>query len=158
MVRSRVADPHEAADVLQEIAVGLLERQDSPRSIERIEPWLYRVALRQVLMLRRQQGRRRRRDDQWAAQRGQAHEPATLEWVLHQESRELVRQQLAQLRAGDRDILLLKLVERWSYDRIAQHLGLTRHAVEYRLARARTELRQRLNAAIEPEPSGQLPR
>lgn len=149
VVRSRMPDAHEAADVLQEIAVELLKRSDSPVSIERLEPWLYRIALRRILQYRRLKGRARRRDDQWAAQREASSEPAPLDWVLRQESRQLVNRELARLRDGDRDILMLKLVERWSYERIARHLGLTRHAVEYRLERARNEMRHRLNESVE---------
>lgn len=149
VVRSRLADGHEAADVLQEIAVDLIQRNDSPSSIARLEPWLYRVALRKTLQYRRERGRSRRREDQWAAQREPSLEPAPLDWVMRQESRELVHQELSRLRDGDRDILMLKLVERWSYDRIARHLGLSRHAVEYRLERARNEMRHRLNQVIE---------
>ena len=147
VVRSRLPDPHEAADVLQEIAVSLLAREDDPRGIERLEPWLYRVAIRHVLMFRRHRGRQRHREDRWSSERVSVGEPAPVEWVLREEARSRVRETLAELRPTDRDVLLLKFVERWSYDRIAEHLGLSRHAVEYRLQRAREELRRRLGTS-----------
>ncbi|HAN98942.1 MAG TPA: hypothetical protein DCQ98_16575 [Planctomycetaceae bacterium] len=144
IVRSRNPDPHEAADILQEIALALVRRTDSPAAIERIEPWLYRLVLRQVQQYRRSRGRSRRREDRWAREHEGEAEPAASEWVLREEARAQVRGALAELRDGDRDIVVLKLVERWSYDRIASHLGLSRHAVEYRLQRAREALRSRL--------------
>jgi len=146
IVRSRLPDPHEAADVLQEIALGLLGRDDDPGMIERLEPWLYRVAVRQVLMFRRRRGRERQREQRWSAERVSPDEPAPVDWVVREEARDRVRQAMAELRSTDRDVLLLKYVERWSYERIGNHLGLSRHAVEYRLLRARDELRRRLGA------------
>ena len=68
-----------------------------------------------------------------------------LDWLLREESREQVRASLSRLREIDRDILLLKYVEQWSYDKIGRHLGITRHAVEYRLQRARRTMRYELS-------------
>jgi RNA polymerase sigma-70 factor (ECF subfamily) len=43
-------------------------------------------------------------------------------------------------------MLLLKYTEDWSYQQIADHLGMTHDAVESRLHRARAKLRSELAA------------
>jgi RNA polymerase sigma-70 factor (ECF subfamily) len=50
------------------------------------------------------------------------------------------------LSAQDREILMLKHSERWTYREIAEYLGISADKVVYRLARARARLRQRLQA------------
>jgi RNA polymerase sigma-70 factor (ECF subfamily) len=55
-----------------------------------------------------------------------------------------VREALETLAAKDREILLLKYTEDWSYHQLAAHLGIGHSAVEARLHRARQRLRDRL--------------
>ena len=147
VTRSREPSEQEAADILQEVACTLVQSGPSPKEIERVEPWLYRVVIRHVQMHRRRQGRHRKHCEQWghAQATDVADEGSSLDWLLREESREQVRASLSRLREIDRDILLLKYVEQWSYDKIGRHLGITRHAVEYRLQRARRTMRYELS-------------
>ena len=62
--------------------------------------------------------------------------------------RSLVRQAIARLPRREVEILLLKYTENWSYEQLAQRLGVSESAVESRLHRARARLRQEL-AALE---------
>ncbi|MEK6237281.1 MAG: sigma-70 family RNA polymerase sigma factor, partial [Planctomycetales bacterium] len=62
--------------------------------------------------------------------------------------RALVRKALEGLARRDREILLLKYTEDWSYRRLAEQLGISVSAVEARLHRARKRLREQL-AALE---------
>ena len=61
----------------------------------------------------------------------------------------LVRRALACLPSREAEILLLKYTEEWSYQQIADQLGLTTSAVEARLHRARQRMRRKL-AALDP--------
>ena len=72
-----------------------------------------------------------------------------LDWLLADERASLVRQAIGRLPRREVEILLLKYSESWSYEQLAQHLGITESAVESRLHRARRRLRQEL-AVLEP--------
>jgi RNA polymerase sigma factor (sigma-70 family) len=108
--------------------------------------WLYGVAVRIAILHRRRQGRRRK----FIARLQSGFSPAVtasvdpLGWLLADERQRLVRQALARLSPKDRELLLLKYTEDWSYLEIAEHLGLSTSAVEARLHRARARLRAEL--------------
>jgi RNA polymerase sigma-70 factor (ECF subfamily) len=70
-----------------------------------------------------------------------------LDWLLADERRALVRRSLASLPKRDAEILLLKYTEDWSYQELAEHLGLSTSAVEARLHRARQKMRRALAKA-----------
>ena len=56
-----------------------------------------------------------------------------------------VRIALDRLTPRDAQILLLKYGENWNYHQIAEHLGVSHSAIETRLHRARTRLREELS-------------
>ena len=57
-----------------------------------------------------------------------------------------MRVALERLSERDAEILLLKYTENWSYQQIADHLGVSHSAVESRLHRARKRMRAELAA------------
>jgi RNA polymerase sigma-70 factor (ECF subfamily) len=65
-----------------------------------------------------------------------------LQWLMNRERAVVVRAALAGLKEEDREIMLLKYAESWSYGQIAEHLGVSHSAVEARLHRARQRLRK----------------
>ena len=70
------------------------------------------------------------------------------EWLLANEQRDLLKTAISQLPELDREIVLLRFGHNWTYKRLAERLGTTARAVEYRLVRAKQNLRrelQRLN-------------
>ncbi|WP_171189857.1 RNA polymerase sigma factor, partial [Alienimonas chondri] len=64
--------------------------------------------------------------------------------LLNAESAEILRSALADLPPGDRDALVLKHVEGFTYAQIAERLGVSVHCVEDRLRRGRGRLRRAL--------------
>jgi RNA polymerase sigma-70 factor (ECF subfamily) len=58
---------------------------------------------------------------------------------------------LEKLKPPDREILLLKYTEKWSYEQLAEHLGVSVKTVEYRLLRARRAMRGHLRRMGEGE-------
>ncbi len=122
-------------------------RQAAPlRDATKAPPWLYRLAVRHVLLYRRRKGRQRKLADGYAARSStvSAMETDPLNWLLADERRELVRVALQKLSPRDMEILLLKYTEDWSYHEIARQLGVSHSAVETRLHRARRRLRAEL--------------
>jgi len=150
IVYSRLGDREAVDEVMQEVALAVV-RQSSPLSdASKIAPWLYRLAVRHVLLFRRKSGRQRKLLDRYAKRIESAVDRETssdpLEWLLSSERRELVRVAVERLAPLDAEVLLLKYTEHWSYDEIARHLGVSHAAVESRLHRARNRLREGLSA------------
>jgi RNA polymerase sigma factor (sigma-70 family) len=111
--------------------------------------WLYGIAARLAVQHRRRLGRERRHTTQWANSfAAQESDSEALTWLLHQERQALVQLGLQRLLPKERELLLLKYTEDWSYRDLAQHLATTEAAVESRLHRARQKLRQILLASM----------
>ena len=136
-------------EVLQNVAIQAWKKQSQLSSREKLAPWLYRIAIQQVALFFRQASRNRQlasTSDNWMDPQD-PQQPNPLDWLTEMEIHEKLRQGLAALPAEDREILLLKHTEHWTYQQLAEHLGLTRDQVIYRLGRAR----QRLRSSIELE-------
>lgn len=154
VVLARLGDASAAEEVLQQVALAAAEHAGRIRDPAKLAPWLYRVAVTQSLLHRRQMGRGRK-----LLNRYQAHQPPTeqdnsqpdpLDWLLAQEQQQLVQQAMGRLAGRDREILLLKYTQDWTYRELAQHLGISEAAIEGRLHRARKRLR---NALVARDPT-----
>jgi RNA polymerase sigma factor (sigma-70 family) len=142
-VLARLGERQAVDEVLQEVALAAVAQRAPLDDPAKVAGWLYRLAVRQVLMYRRKCGRRHRIDGHYAALRAEAGAaaPDPLEWLVSVERRHLVREALARLPRRDAEILLLKYTEDWTYRDLADHLGIGESAVEARLHRARGRLR-----------------
>ncbi len=145
---SRLGNHEEADEVLQEVALAAANQSARQEPVQRVGPWLYRVALRQVLLLKRRQGRRRRLMANVVNRTEISEEcrknASPLEWMLSDERSQRVREVMQQLTDRDRQLLMLKYVEGLSYEEISQTLGVTASSVQSRLHRARKILRDQL--------------
>ena len=152
VVLARVGERAAVDEVMQEVALAALRQQAPLVDAGKWAPWLYRVALTQSLLYRRKQGRHRKLVTRYAERvRPMPHDARTcdpLEWLLADERQSLVRQAIGRLPRREVEILLLKYTENWSYEQLAQRLGVSESAVESRLHRARARLRHEL-AALE---------
>jgi len=127
VLRARLRNSSDTDEVLQNVAVLAWRKRSQLNDAHRIEPWLYRIAIRQVLMFWRKQKRDKNhvaicpkielKEDEFAL------DPAN--WVCRNEAHELVRQAMRKLPAQDREILLLKHVEAWTYEQISDRLGIS---------------------------------
>lgn len=144
VIRSRLADRDAAEDVLQEVAMAAIGQRSRPTDPSKVAPWLYRVALRQVVNHHRATGRRRRLHDGVAQKGGAsdaAREPEPGEWLMQQEASNAVSKGLNRVDPLDRQLLLLKYTEGWGYQQLSEYLGISIKTVEYRLLKARKALR-----------------
>lgn len=144
VIRSRLRDATAVDDVLQEVSLAVIKQANRPEQVEKVAPWLYRIAVRKVINYQRHLGRRRKLIDGFVEEQGEAAglekaEPG--DWILKKEQAKLVSNAMELLDAGDRQILMLKYTEGWGYRELAEHLGTTIKTVEYRLLRARQSLR-----------------
>src|SRR5947209_4028145 len=146
IVLARLGERQAVDEVMQEVALAAVAQQVPLSDLARVGAWLYRLAVRQALLYRRRHGRQRKLVGAFAAshagERGSSHSSDPLDLLLRDERKALVREALGRLPRRDREILLLKYTEDWSYRELAGHLGVSESAVEARLHRARQRLRQ----------------
>jgi RNA polymerase sigma factor (sigma-70 family) len=148
VIAARLGEPQAVDDVMQEVALAAVRQQSPLNDPAKVAPWLYQLAVRQTLLYRRKQGRRRKLVDRYADRyhptEADVRQPDPLGWLLSEERRGGVREAMARLPKRDAEILLLKYNEDWSYQALADHLGISHSAVEARLHRARQRLREEL--------------
>jgi RNA polymerase sigma-70 factor (ECF subfamily) len=154
VIAARLGEGQAVNEVMQEVALAAVAQRAPLADCTRVGAWLYRLAVRQVLLYRRRTGRQRKLINGYANNHHGApavREP--LDWLLLDERCSLVRRALERLPERDAEILLLKYTENWSYRVLATHLGVSQSAVEARLHRARARLRTTLNDMNEMEVS-----
>lgn len=151
VLRSRINDHHIVEDLFQDVSLAVLRQSSRPTDRQKIAPWLYRLAVRQSINHHRRHGRQRRLQQQLEHEAGSGNvrgdTPDAVDWLLRDELNERVRRAVDQLRPQDREILVLKYTEHWSYAELAAHLGASLGTIEYRLIRARKALRKQLTAS-----------
>lgn len=139
---------HEVEEVMQEVAIAAANQSAKREPVERVAPWLYRVALRQMMLFRRKAGRRKRLIENAAKLSpetdsvSRVREP--LDWLISLERQKEVQSAMSGLTERDRQLLMLKYVDGLSYGEIAQRIGVTASSVQSRLHRARALLREKL--------------
>ena len=136
------ASKHDAEDVTQNVFVGLPEALSGYTGTGSLGAWLRRIATRTALLFIRQ----RQRQAKWerkAGRRSFGAEPPdqvearmTLEWALKRMPEDW------------RVVYVLKEIEGYSHEEIADLLGISRGASSVRLHRARRFLRDRLRGRI----------
>ncbi len=148
VVAARLGEPQAVEDVLQNVALAAAKGGPEDLPHEKVAPWLYQVAVRQSLMYRRTAGRRRKLVNRYVEKKqpkeSDSREADPLSWLLAEERATRIQASLGRLHRRDREILMLKYEQGWSYHEIADRLGVTHSAVEARLHRARKRLRHEL--------------
>jgi RNA polymerase sigma factor (sigma-70 family) len=146
---ARVGEAAAADDVMQDVAMTALAKGHQLRDPAKAAGWLYRLVVVAALQYRRRMGRRRKLLDRYADRfpptDEDAREQDPLGWLLADEQKAMVRQAIEKLPRRDAEIVLLKYTEDWSYQQLAEHLGMSISAVEARLHRARKKMRQALH-------------
>ncbi len=151
VLRCRVSDSHSIDDMIQEIALIVAKQCTDPTAVpqdpQKVAPFLYRIAVRQAANFYRKANRSTEAKAVADLQPG-AREPEPLEWMLKIERNQQLADAIQKLDDESREILMLKYTENWTYQQLADRLGITPKAVERRLSRARTSMRKNLQASI----------
>jgi RNA polymerase sigma factor (sigma-70 family) len=158
VLRRTGGDTETVADLVAEVFVVALRRQDviPPSPEDRL--WLYGVARRVVLD-------HQRRDKRWLRAQSELQQKASSETDGASDgSRLRVQAAMERLRPADREVLQLVIWDGLSHREVAQVLGITSNAVALRLHKARSRLRRILAsppgdpvAAPAPSPSRLVP-
>lgn len=132
--------PAEASDVVQDVFLKLTESVQTYRARGCFTGWLRKVAVRAALM--RSRTTRRRAEvalENAPLSVARRSAPAPIDSIA-------LEQALATLSPPLRTVFLLKVVEGYSHDEIAESLGIRRGTSEVRLHRARQSLQAQLTA------------
>jgi RNA polymerase sigma-70 factor (ECF subfamily) len=147
VVASRLGESQAVDEVMQDVALAAVAQRSPLRNPARVAVWLYRLAVRHVLIYRRKTGRQRGLVDRYAVRKGVGvldASPSPLAWLVRDERQKLVQDALRRLPPRDAEILILKHAEGFSARELADRLGVAVTTIEARLHRARRRLRSEL--------------
>jgi RNA polymerase sigma-70 factor (ECF subfamily) len=147
VVASRLREPQAVDEVMQDVALAAVAQRSPLHNPARVAVWLYRLAVRQVLIYRRKTGRQRSLVDRYAARTNVSETdaaPSPLGWLVRDERQQLVQEALRRLSPRDAELFLLKYAEGYTARELAERLGVAISTIEARLHRARRRLRAEL--------------
>jgi RNA polymerase sigma factor (sigma-70 family) len=135
-------------DVIQEVNLAVTRSNSRPTCPDQIAPWLCKIVVRQCALVVRNQMRHQHKLSRFQRTRETPHLQSgdPVFWLLHEECREIVREELARMNLASRQLLVWKYLQDMSYHELASRLNVSIHAAEYRVIEARKELRRRLEA------------
>jgi RNA polymerase sigma factor (sigma-70 family) len=142
--RRVLTDDQDAEDAFQATFLVLARRAGAIRDREAVASWLYGVAVRLAAKLRCQAGQRRARERQFLALQPSRPGPDLLSFVIWQELKPVLDEELGRLPEKYRSPLVLCYLEGKSHDEAAAELGWPKGSMSRRMDKARTLLRDRL--------------
>ena len=155
LVLRMLQDYEDASEVTQEAFLAAWQGLPSFRGEARFATWLYRIAYH--CCLRQLERRKRERDLQAAIQAEQIlegmHKEEQVEDILELRDRQVVvREQLEQLPARYRSVLILRHLQEMTYEEMAAVLSMPIGTIKTHLFRARHLLKERLYNAFSNAP------
>jgi RNA polymerase sigma-70 factor (ECF subfamily) len=165
LIARSLRDPADAADVTQEVFVKVFRNISGFHGDASLRTWIYRIALHEASNQRRWWGRHKRQeltiDAPLENEDGEtfcladalaARDASPFDCAANAEVREHVEAALRRLPAVFREVVVLREIEGFGYEEIAEILNVNLGTVKSRLTRGRGLLREALhqNAAIGP--------
>ncbi len=163
LIARSLDDPADASDITQEVFIKVFRSIRSFHGDSSLRTWLYRIALHEASNQRRWWSRHKRREITLDTPPSESEEDApTLAMILadghgtpldhaeHGELRASVEQALHELPEVFRTVVVLREIEGFAYDEIADVLGVNLGTVKSRLTRGRHMLRDLLRPCLKP--------
>ena len=157
LIARSLSDPADAADVTQEVFVKVFRNISSFHGEASLRTWIYRIALHEASNQRRWWGRHKRQeltiDAQMENDEGEtfciadalaARDASPYECAASAELRERVIAALRTLPEAFREVVVLREIEGFGYEEIAEMLEVNLGTVKSRLTRGRAALREAL--------------
>jgi len=147
-----LGDPADASDVVQEIFIKIFRNIKGFKGEAALKTWIFRIALSEILNRLRWWKRRHKYTTVSLDEEANGkptpivlHAGPTPEQVLQSKEREAaIQHALRRLSHEHRSIIVLRDIEGFSYNEIADVLGVSIGTVKSRLARARADLKNSL--------------
>ena len=168
LISRSVRDPADAADITQEVFLKVFRNIRSFHGEASLRTWLYRIALHEASNQRRWWSRHKRQevtldspaenaedDAPTLASLLAAREGSPLDLAQQSELRARVETALRELPEAFRNVVVLREIEGFAYDEIADILGVHLGTVKSRLTRGRHLLRTLLRAENPTAPAAQ---
>jgi RNA polymerase sigma-70 factor, ECF subfamily len=163
LVARMVPNPADAPDLVQEIFVKVYRGIGSFHGDSSLRTWIYRIALHEASNQRRWWSRHRRNEVTMETEIGESSEGQPLllkdtladpqespfELAAHQQMRERVEAELREVPEPFRSAVILRDIEGFAYEEIAEILHCNLGTVKSRLMRGRTHLKGRLAPLLE---------
>jgi RNA polymerase sigma-70 factor (ECF subfamily) len=153
----------DAADITQEVFVKVFRGISGFHGDASLRTWIYRIALHESLNQRRWWSRHRRQEVTIEAETGDSSEGQPLcikdtlvdeqespfETAMHSEMRERVEAGLREIPEAFRAVVVLRDLEGFAYEEIAEILNVNLGTVKSRLMRGRAHLKAQLTPFVE---------
>jgi RNA polymerase sigma-70 factor, ECF subfamily len=157
MIARSLRDPADAADVTQEVFVKVFRHIGSFHGDSSLRTWIYRIALHEASNQRRWWSRHKRQeltlDAQQENEDGEAfslgetlasNTDSPFQCAVQNEAKEQVAVALRTLPEAFRTVVILREIEGFGYEEIAEMLNVNLGTVKSRLTRGRIALREAL--------------
>ena len=157
MIARNLCDPADAADVTQEVFVKVFRHIGSFHGDSSLRTWIYRIALHEASNQRRWWSRHKRQeltlDAQQESEDGEAYclgdtlasnVESPFECAVQSEAKEQVAAALRNIPEAFRTVVVLREIEGFGYEEIAEMLNVNLGTVKSRLTRGRAALREEL--------------
>jgi RNA polymerase sigma-70 factor (ECF subfamily) len=163
LVARTIPDPADAADLTQDIFIKIYRGIGSFHGDATLRTWIYRIALHEALNQRRWWGRHKRQEVTIEAESGHSTDgqPLTIKETLidsqqspfdfaaQSEVRDQVETQLRLVPEPFRTVVVLRDIEGFAYEEIAEILKTNLGTVKSRLMRGRAQLKELLRPYAE---------
>jgi RNA polymerase sigma-70 factor (ECF subfamily) len=166
LIARSLNDPADAADITQEVFIKVFRGIRGFHGDASLRTWLYRIALREASNQRRWWSRHKKQEvtidssqnSKSASEDSDLCLGATLadsadspfDHAAHAETRERVESALRQVPEAFRTVVILREIEGFSYEEIAEILNTNLGTVKSRLTRGRSAMRALLTAKAAP--------
>ena len=158
LVARTIPDSADAADLTQEIFIKIYRGIGSFHGDASLRTWIYRIALREASNQRRWWGRHKRQEVTIETEYGDSWdgEPMCLKDMLvdgqgspfdraaQEELRVRIEEELRHIPEPFQAVVVLRDIEGFSYEEVAEILGIHLGTVKSRLMRGRAHLKERL--------------
>jgi RNA polymerase sigma-70 factor (ECF subfamily) len=163
VISRTISNPADAADLTQDVFIKVFRGISSFHGEASLRTWIYRIALHEASNQRRWWFRHKRQEVTIEQETGDQHtgQPICLKDTLmdehespfdlaaHEEIRARVEAELRQVSEPFRTVVILRDIEGFAYEEIAEILDVNLGTVKSRLMRGRAQLKTRLASFAE---------
>jgi len=163
LIYRTIPNPSEAADYTQEVFVKVFRGISGFHGEASLRTWIYRIALHEASNQRRFWSRHRRQEITIETETGESHDghpisikdtlvdeqESPFEMAAHAEIQARVEAELRQVPEPFRTVVVLRDIEGFAYEEIAEILHTNIGTVKSRLMRGRAHLKSRLAPFVE---------
>ena len=158
VIARTIPDPADAADLTQDVFIKIYRGIGSFNGDATLRTWIYRIALREASNQRRWWRRHKRQEVTIETEFYEGNDGQTLclkdtlvdghespfDLAAHEEVRARVEEELRQIPEPFQAVVVLRDIEGFSYEEVAEILGVNLGTVKSRLMRGRAHLKLRL--------------